>query len=213
MAKLYVMRSSNELQSSEQVPTVQPELQILIELEDTPDITQRELSKRVGIALGLTNVLVRNLTKKGFLRVSQATWKRRLYTLTPEGFSHRIRLMKGYVNRFLHDYNQVRQSLREQLDLLALNSESRIAICGTGEFAELVYLGLREFGIEEFAVFAAYDPRPAKFLGLQINDVTKLDPEHFDWVFIGQLQGTGTIRTQLQDRGVAAERLITFYNG
>ena len=47
---------------------------------------------------------------------------------------------------------QIRQTLRDQLEPLALNSESRIAICRTGQFAELVFLALKEIGIEDFFV-------------------------------------------------------------
>lgn len=206
------MRSPNELQPTSLVPACEPELEILSELEDTPDITQRELSKRVGIALGLTNLLVRNLTKKGYLRVSQATWKRRLYTLTPEGFSHKIRLMTGYVNRFLHDYSKVRQSLRVQLDSLPLNLESRIALYGSGEFAELVYLGLREFGVDEIAVYRENGTDSGKFLGIQIQALSDLDSDSYDWVIVGQLHGLDSFRTRLEDQGVAKEKLVTFFD-
>ena len=59
------------------------ELRLLSQVEDSPEVTQRELSQRVGIALGLTNVLLRNLVQKGYIRATQANWKRWIYTLTP----------------------------------------------------------------------------------------------------------------------------------
>jgi len=206
------MRSSDELQINSKAVANQPELEILSELEDTPDITQRELSKRVGIALGLTNLLLRNMTKKGYLRVSQATWKRRLYTLTPEGFSHKIRLMTGYVNRVLRDYNKVRQSLRLQLGTLSLHVESRIALYGSGEFAELIYLGLREFGIEEIAVYTENGAGLGEFLGIQIQELSKLDSSYYDWIFISQLNGLDTARTKLIGQGVNKDKLVTFFD-
>ena len=60
----------------------------------------------------------------------------------------------------------MRQTLRGQLEPLGLNEESRVAICGTGEFAELVYLGLKELGIDEIDVFASESPGGRRFLGL-----------------------------------------------
>ena len=106
------------------------ELELLSEVDRDPDVTQRQLAQRVGIALGLTNVLLRNLVQKGYVRVGQASWKRRLYTLTPEGFYHRIRLMRSYIQRVLADYQKVRRTLREQLEPLSLNKESAIHIYG-----------------------------------------------------------------------------------
>jgi len=146
------MRSQREQQDSVE-PYTYRELQLLSRVDESPDATQRQLSMRLGIALGLTNVLLRNLVQKGYVRVIQATWKRRFYTLTPAGFSRRISLMVDYVRKVLDHYQSVRQTLREQLEPLALNEESRVAIYGTGEFAELIYLGLKELSIEEIDVF------------------------------------------------------------
>ena len=187
------------------------ELRLLSEVEDTPDITQRELSQRVGIALGLTNILVRNLTQKGYLRVAQASWKRRLYTLTPEGFSHRFRLMTGYINRFLDHYKKVRQTLREELDPLAMHSESRVAIYGTGEFAELVYLALREIGIEEIGIFEADNRANGKFLGMQVLDHAALRAEDFDRVVIATLNMSEQDHAELQELNVIPEKLVFFF--
>ena len=72
------MRSSNEQQNSVE-RTALKELQLLSEVKENPEVTQRQLSVRLGIALGLTNVLVRNLVQKGYVRVLQASWKRRLH--------------------------------------------------------------------------------------------------------------------------------------
>ena len=152
-------------------PSTFRELQILSEVDSAPDATQRQLSQKVGIALGLTNALLRNLTKKGYIRVSKASWKRRLYTLTPEGFSHRIRLTVAYIHRFLDHYQKVRRTLREQLEPLVLHEESQVAIYGTEEFAELVYLGLRELGIEEIDVFASEVQAGHRFLGIPGRDI------------------------------------------
>ena len=204
------MRSQYE-HDSPPLPDSYRELQLLSEVDQTPDITQRQLSKRVGIALGLTNVLLRNLIQKGYVRVSQASWKRRLYTLTPDGFSHRIRLMVGYVHRVLDHYQRVRQTLREELEPLALNAESRVAIYGTGEFAELVYLGLRERGIEEIDVFDSNGPASRRFLGLPVLDIGMLQPEAYDRVVIAHLQPSGAQCEMLREQGASTKQVVTFF--
>jgi DNA-binding MarR family transcriptional regulator len=205
------MRSRNEQQYPPE-PTTYREMQLLSEVELNPDVTQRHLSQRIGIALGLTNVLLRNLVQKGYVRVSHASWKRRLYTLTPDGFSHRIRLMAGYVHRFLDHYQRVRQTLREELEPLALNAESRVAIYGTGEFAELVYLGLRERGIEEIDIFDSRGLGNRRFLGMPVLDIGMLQPEHYDRVVIAHLRPTGAQYKQLQEQGASTKQLVTFFS-
>jgi hypothetical protein len=187
------------------------ELELLSEVEKDPQVTQRQLSGRVSIALGLTNIMLRNLAQKGYLRATQSGWKRWCYSLTPEGFSHKIRLTAAYIHRVLDHYQRVRQTLREQLEPLALNVESRIAIYGTGEFAELVYLGIREIGIEEIDVFGTNESHDTKFLGLPVQDVVLLKPDQYDRILIGSLADSGALRAQLAEVGVGSENLVSFF--
>ena len=192
-------------------PTAYRDLQLLSEVVENPDVTQRQLSSKVGIALGLTNVLLRNLMQKGYIRVTHATWKRRLYTLTPEGFSHRLRLTMAYVRRVLDHYQKVRNTLRDQLEPLALNAESRVAIYGTGEFAELVYLGLREIGIEEIDVFAQDSPYSNKFLGMPVRDISALKPEQYDRVVVAILSGVDAVNREFPELNGPSGKLVTFF--
>ena len=119
------------------------EMLALEQIESNPEITQRQLSKNIGIALGLTNVLIKNLAQKGYIKASQAGWKRWLYNLTPEGISHKINLTQKYIIRTISNYNVIKESIRTDLALTSLHLESRIAIIGSGDFAELVYLALK----------------------------------------------------------------------
>ncbi len=210
MSRLWFTRSQDEHHDPIEESTYR-ELLLLSEVEGNPEATQRELSQRVGIALGLTNVMLRNLAQKGYLRATQAHWKRWLYALTPEGFSHKIRLTVAYIHRVLDHYKNVRQTLREQLEPLALNAESRVAIYGTGEFAELVYLGLKDIGIEEIDAFATKNPPGLRFLGMPVHDLATLQPERYDRVVVALLQGWETPYEEIQERGVARGDVITFF--
>ena len=184
---------------------------MLTEVEGTPEITQRELSRKAGMALGLTNVLLHNLAKKGYVRITQAGWKRWLYNLTPEGFAQKVRLTVAYTRRVLDHYLKVRQTLRAQLAPLALNDESRVAIYGTGEFAELVYLGLKELGIEEIEIFDRRGSADQRFLGMLVQDVTTLRPEGYDRILVALLGEPETPLAELQGLGASSRKLVTFF--
>ena len=205
------MRSRNEQQDLGESSGTR-ELQILSEVGDTPDVTQRELAKRIGIALGLTNVVLRNLAQRGYVQVTQSTWKRRFYSLTPEGLSRKILLTLSYVQRVLDRYQKIRRSLREELEPLALNKESRVAIFGTGEFAELVYLGLKDMEIEEIDIFAINVPADSKFLGMPVRDASTLIPDEFDRVVIALLQKPEAAWDLLLEQGIGPDKLVTFFS-
>jgi len=205
------MRSGSEHEQLTEASTYR-DLQLLSEVEATPEVTQRELSLRAGIALGLTNVLLRNLAQKGYLRITQAGWKRWLYNLTPEGVSHKFRLTVTYIHRVLDHYQKVRQTLRLELEPLALTAESRVAIYGTGEFAELVYLGLRELGIEEIDIFSAKGPEGRRFLGMPVQDVAALQPEWYDRIVVASMGDLQAPLGELQNLGASLDMVVTFFN-
>lgn len=185
---------------------------MLSEVDRNPEVSQRDLSHRIGIALGLTNLLIRNLAQKGYIRATQAGWKRWLYNLTPEGFARKVHLTTGYIHRVMDHYHQVRQTLREQLDPLVLNEESRVAIYGTGEFAELVYLGLREVGIEEIEIFSTEVSDGNKFLGMPVLDIASLQPVEYDWILVAQLNGTDTPLIETSKNLAATDKIVTFFS-
>lgn len=204
------MRSEYE-QKDPMEPDSYRELHVLKEVEITPDISQRDLSRRLGIALGLTNVLLRNLGQKGYIRASKAGWKRWIYALTPDGFSRKLALTVSYVHRVLNHYQGVRQTLREELHPLALNKESHVAIYGTGEFAELVYLGLKELGIEEIGVYSRGPVENERFLGMPVHDISILDPEGYERVVIASLRENEQAYIDLRQLGLNSRQVVAFF--
>ena len=187
------------------------ELSLLREVSLTPETTQRRLASRMGISLGLTNLLLRSLAHKGYVRVVKAKWRRRLYALTPQGMVHKLLLTGAYVGRVLDHYQKVKLILREELEPLSLHEESSIAIFGTGDFAELVYLGLKELGIQEMDVFDIGSPNGSRFLGMPVRDVAALHPGNYDRVVVAVLEDPETSYAYLQALGVPKEQLVTFF--
>ena len=110
------MRSRRELTISSEEDRSDRELRLLSAVDVSPEASQRALSRRVGIALGLTNLLLRNLAEKGYMRITRADWRRWLYTLTPSGLSRKVQLTLAYVHRILNHYQQVRQMLRTEME-------------------------------------------------------------------------------------------------
>jgi DNA-binding MarR family transcriptional regulator len=188
------------------------ELRLLSEVNRRPQASQRELARRVGVALGMTNLLLHNLAEKGYVRITRAGWRRWLYALTPDGFLRKVQLTLSYVHRFLDHYQKVRQTLREELAVQSLNAESRVAILGTGEFAELVYLGLKDLGIEELDVFAVNGLAGGEFLGMPVREFSALRPDQYDRIVVASLGGTEKQFRSLLASGVAPEKLVTFFN-
>ena len=204
------MRSDDE-QTNPLDSNIYRNLKLLDQIEETPEVNQRQLSLKLGIALGLTNVLIRNLIQKGYLRVSKASWRRRIYSLTPDGLAHKLRLTQGYITRVLDDYQNVRQALRKQMNGLDVTEESRIAVYGTDEFAELVFLGLKELGIEEIDIYRYGDTTGTRFLGMPVHDASVIQSENYDKIVVAVLHGEEKIHQNFLEMGVPEQKVITFF--
>tara|TARA_A100001037_G_scaffold266344_1_gene258437 strand:- start:41288 stop:41926 length:639 start_codon:yes stop_codon:yes gene_type:complete len=185
------------------------EMLALKHIELNPEITQRQLSKSVGIALGLTNVLIKNLAQKGYIKASQAGWKRWLYNLTPEGISHKINLTQKYISRTIYNYNVIKQSIRTDLTLTSLHLESRVAIIGTSDFAELVYLALKNHGIDDIEAFTTTPEPGQKFLGMPVNKTSKTALRDFDKIFFADM-GSDENAFSILGTSIPKTRIIAF---
>src|SRR3990172_738913 len=84
-------------------------LEVLTVIGEADSLTQRALAQRLGVALGLTNLYLKRLAHKGFIKVVEFPRKpkarRRLrYLLTPRGLAEKTRLTYQYMDRSLALY-------------------------------------------------------------------------------------------------------------
>src|SRR3990172_1243000 len=132
----------------------QRDLKILTEIAQSQNVTQRGLSQNLGIALGLTNLYLKRLVRKGYVKITTIPPNRLKYLITPQGIAQKTRLTYEYMSFSLVLYRETRQALREALQPLVEQGLRRIALYGAGEAAELAYLTLREFGLQPVAVYS-----------------------------------------------------------
>jgi len=157
----------------------QRQLVILNEIAEGRPVTQRAMAEKLGVALGLVNLYLKRLIRKGYIKVSTIPPHRIKYLLTPKGMAEKASLTYEYMDYSLSLYRQTRKTLREGLEPLKQKGVRRIAIFGLSEAAELTYLTLRELGLEVVAVVSP-DGGAGDFLGvpvLRAADLKKEDPD------------------------------------
>lgn len=183
------------------------DMHLLSELMQRPRTTQRELSKRIGAALGLTNLMLRRLVKKGYIKITGTKRNRIRYLITPTGIAEKTRLTYEYVDYSLQLYGRVRHFLREQLVLLAQTGHRRVLLYGTGEMAEIAFLTVKEVGLELVGVVERA-PQQAGFLGYPVQAIGDIARPAFDRLVVCSLRGgAGELKELLALDGLA-ERLI-----
>ena len=120
------------------------DLQALEAIAENERITQRRLSSKLGIALGLTNLYLKRLVHKGYVKCVNVQSNRIRYLITPTGIAEKTRLTYEFMDYSLFLYGQVRRHLRQVLESLAGGDRKRVAIYGSGEAAELAYMSILE---------------------------------------------------------------------
>lgn len=121
---------------------------LLSELSGDQQLSQREIAKRLGIALGLVNSYLKNLVSKGFIRINNYPKNRYAYLLTPTGFAEKSRLAYQHLSYFSGLYTVARQDYLQLFRALAAEGVKGVAFCGIDEVAEIAYLSLKETGLE-----------------------------------------------------------------
>ena len=193
-------------------PRVARELEILTAIEESTSVTQRALAARLGVALGLTNLYVKRLVRKGYVKTvgfpsRPAARKRLRYLLTPRGIAEKTRLTYEHIGYSLALYRRTRQTLRDALGSLPANGLKRVALYGTGEAAELAYLTLREFDLEPVGVFTA--DGGGQFLGFPVRPLAQLAGEDVDRIVLATFDKPELVVAELERAGLPRERFLT----
>ena len=139
-------------------------LEILDIVQNNEHVSQRNLARQLGVALGLANSYLKRCVKKGWVKVLQAPANRYLYYLTPTGFTEKSRLTAEYLNTSLSFYREAGDSCSRLLEYCEQNGWRRLLLCGLSEVAEIVTL--RSLG-REIEIIGFFDPKcdREKFVG------------------------------------------------
>jgi DNA-binding Lrp family transcriptional regulator len=181
------------------------DLKLLEAVEQDAHVTQRRLANRLGIALGLANIYVKRLMRKGYIKCVNVQSNRISYLITPRGIAEKARLTYEFMDYSLHLYKEVRQHLREVLQECA-EAERKVAIFGRGEAAELAYLSLKESGLEPVAVFDI--DRGDAFLGIPVLPLAEHRNVNYDLMIVASLDKPPLHLTTLMREGVPADKLF-----
>ncbi len=184
----------------------QRDLLLLNELDRNGGATQRTLAIKLGVALGLTNLYLKRLARKGYIKITTIPRNRIRYLLTPQGFTEKSRLTYLYMQYSLSYYRDMRARLNEMMSTFDASHHQRVVIYGTTELAELAYLSLREMNID--CVGFIDGTMRKSFLSYPVSSPDKIAGWQFDRVLIADLEHAATCEERLVQSGVPREKVL-----
>jgi EPS-associated MarR family transcriptional regulator len=94
------------------------ELQILRNIHNSKQINQRNLSKHTGFSLGKVNYCIKELKKKGLVKLINFINNKKkisyLYILTPKGISKKTKLTLDFLERKYKEYEDLRSEINKE---------------------------------------------------------------------------------------------------
>jgi DNA-binding MarR family transcriptional regulator len=97
------------------------ELLILEIIENNASVTQREISKKSGLSLGMVNLLLKKFVKKGFVKLERLDGKSFRYILTPEGFKEKSKKTIEYMKRYYQKTLLIKQNIERIIRIYGRN--------------------------------------------------------------------------------------------
>lgn len=178
-------------------------LQLLEEVSEDSAISQRKLSIRLGIALGVTNACLKRMIKRGYIRVRGVNHKRIAYYLTPKGLQEKARLTYRFLQYNVRYYIELKKNIASKLRSLAASGVKRIIFYGAGEAMEVAYITMQEIPLDLIGIV---DDDPAKqgkrLFGFTIqspNTISELKPNA---IIVTSIMYRDEIIEKLKNRGL-----------
>jgi len=178
-------------------------LLLMSEIVGEEPISQREISQRLGIAVGLVNSYLKHLVAKGYVRVKNFPRNRYAYLLTPQGLAEKSRLAYQHLSYFTGLYTAARQDYLVLFRRLSAEGVREVVFCGVDEVAEIAYLSLMETSIKLAEVVD--DISSGIFFGKTVMPIKHVSGKP---VVITSLKRRDHLKEQLLLRGFAQENIF-----
>lgn len=189
---------------------------LLTEIETHAQVSQRSLAQRLGIALGLTNLLLHRIVRKGWVRMVHIKPNRVRYLLTPAGLAEKARMSRDSLNYSVRFYAEACDRIRSRFATLSTewrdrDGDKRVVFFGTGEVAEIGYICLQETDLRLVGVID--DQGKSRFFGLPVWPAASLregavDGVPFGRVIVVSFGNAEAIDAQLVGAGIPADRVF-----
>lgn len=105
---------------------------------------QRELSRQMNLSLGMTNMLLKRLVTKGYIRIKQLDRRKVQYILTPKGFAEKMQKSVKYTLKTINSISLIKTSLLVLLKTLYSQGVRKFYILGGTDLAGLIDMTFRD---------------------------------------------------------------------
>ncbi len=179
-------------------PQEMRELNLLQELEKNPVVSQRELSHRFGIALGVTNACLRRMARKGWIRIRDLNPRRIGYYLTPKGMLEKTRLTIHLISFRVQHYSELKKVIADRLLEMQRDGMQRIVFYGVSDEMEVAYITVQGVNLKLVGIVEDDEKFAPQFIfGYELEPVSRINELKPDAILITSLTENDKKRNKL----------------
>ena len=175
------------------------ELNLLQELEKNPIISQRELSHKFGIALGVTNACLKRMARRGWIRITSLDHHKIGYYLTPKGFAGKANLTLHLISWTVQHYSTLKEIIGRKLLEMENSGVKRIVFYGISDEMEIAYITLQGVHLKLIGIVEDQEKiNRAEILGFEVKDFRQIETFQPDAILITSLTGLDERKERLR---------------
>jgi len=192
------------------------EFMILDLIEKDANITQREISKIIGVAVSMTNAYIENFVEKGLIKKKKHSTKTVEYFITKKGIERKKLLNISYLNASLKVYKSAKSNIVKFLDQVIDKGFKNILLYGAGEVAEILLQSIisdKDIPIKILGIIDDdIDKQNHSLLDTKIISIDEMKNINHDGILISSYTNNELILSKLKQFNYDNNRIIQFFD-
>ncbi len=175
------------------------DLRLLEELERNPIVSQRELSHKFGIALGVTNACLKRMARNGLIRIRDLNPRKIGYYLTPKGFVEKARLTIHLISFRVQHYSELKKVIANKFLEMQHDGRHRVVFYGVSDEMEVAYVTLQGVNLKLVGIVEDDERfQPDIVLGYELEPVSRVKELKPECILITSLEESEKKKEKLQ---------------
>lgn len=169
-------------------PQEMRELNLLQELEKNPIVSQRQLSHKFGIALGVTNACLKRMARRGWIRMMNQDRHKIGYFLTPKGFAEKTKLRLHLISWTVQHYSTLKDIIGVKFLEMQNKGVERIVFYGVSDEMEIALTTLQGTNLRLIGIVEDEEKfTPSIIFGYELEPVSRVEELKPDSILITSL--------------------------
>lgn len=187
---------------------------ILDMIEKNKNITQREMSKEIGVAVSMINDYLDEYEKKGLIKRKKHSTKTVEYFVSKKGMERRKLLNIWYLKSSHEVYLSAKDNIIKFINQIIQKGFKKILLYGAGEVAEIMLKVIDEDNLPLIVLSVIDDDSNKENTTIYKSKIVsplKIDLFQYDGILISSYKHQKSIKYNLMNATISESKIITFF--